>query len=1689
MATPEQIAEWRQKHGVGVRQTRPVVPGDRTVGRYGQVFEPFGERGPEFGTLESARKVFLEGPLTMAEIPAALAGETLTEGLAIARNAVEDMPFMSGRLIDPFDIARESVLFDQRPGEGFFDTLERRRNERNWAQNLGVDILGDIAATGGAASVLRATRGALGGLSAAGDIGATARTPFLNAIRGTGDDFAPVGTGVAEDRLDRIRQGMATVPGVGRFFRGPEQTPITRTADAPPPAQAQAVPAGPLELGPGRQPIALPGRVDTPGGPVDVGYGPYYDRTIIPEPGVPTGPPALGPGVTPPPALTGQPRPMPGQVAAVKQAAITDPRVENFTPRVLMSGPSGTRVVDSAEQSAVFYRSTGTAGQQLGVVTYNPARPGAIVLYDTPQNVIGGGAVETIGVKTGSRILQQGTREFNSLSQSGGRLRQGETSAQFIARVTNRAKDFGYDAVRFMREGTARTLVLNENALIRNYTPPTSRFDLLSQTGAISRTGTPGQRMLGPGQGIRAGTAESVGRPVPGEVVSSRPGVQRIAVERDSTIPYEAVGRDVEQARAALRGQVSASSDRGTPVWGVTPDGEVFQFPSEAQPGVASIFPQRSEVTRVWEPTLFEVTGANGDRIFVAGENAPRMSNQARAAEGRRLQQELDSGRPNSSVETALANDQAEVALEAAEVAERTRTTPDVSPRPREEGTPFGNDMDSAPRRTDEALDDAMDIPAHESASVSARVSALKTGIMRKFDGARNSAGLAIEDFVLKGRQLILQASKQGLTVDQKGMTPLFQALHGDIAADTLSPALKQMYDEIDKLRRLEEADMTAFIEKARGTENEKFMVFDLDQFQERMLATPDYFPQMWKIDGVNVPEAQRQLSMNLRPRFTLPRSGTFTEMVNQGFTPLSWDPYKMMAMRRMAGANWRETVVFLGRAKRNGLALTKEEVAERGLGNKYRKPENVGSVFDGRLVQSTEANGVATTIRTPEYYVPRNMASFVETMWGKKPTAYMGDKEVIGYIRKFRNGFKSAKLFASFFQHMDISLRTAGSMMTLEGLQRGGPLRFPSLAAHLMKAQWSTGYRSEIRQRFLSTTAIKGQEDLGISYKMLVEEGLGVSGDITVIQREIVDTILDIERSTNPVGSAFQKIKNANEFFQSGLFEGVYREGMSWSLESFIIPAIRKQHPTWNARQVAAEAATNANLMYSSLPQWQSVLKDPWVREFGQTLFFSTNETEGLLRSFGGMFVGTNKRFWLQYYGGMMLSLAFFGNLINMAATGKPLPPEAYSPIDPSNPYSFTGVGYSTRFMSPQLPKWMGISGREGSPLHLDIVGQMDTAFRVAADPIGATAARVNVPVRAIVNQVRGTNFFGEELSPVQRPGQLLTDLYGPIGLSSALGAFTEGIPALKTVLPEGESRMGVRGQLLEGIAGVGMRAERTGDYLSRMATGVYKEDIEYSNLESFQKLDLRRIPQVATELGLRQESALKREGAETNYYAALDNIDSERTAKLGNLVADIQMGKIEPRGVSDRYFSIEAEMRGRRKQAGIAEEFEAPNVKDTDPNKRALAQLYALYDHKDVVRPGDDIDFAMFDALKDQMYTGVNATEPWTQEQKEFVTRNTNNKTIPTIIFTNLGPKTQAKYLLSQALRVQFYQQMGRNDLARATQIRFFMLDAPWTIQPQATPQPQPTPQPTPKSAQRNPRQEQIEAWRQKHLVGVGR
>ena len=1651
MGTPEEIAAWRKKNGIGTDgpitpPTAPVAPvsdlaaRDAALARMGAT--PTGDQWANLGIPE-----FMPG---VEPKPQLTPEQHMVQGNAL--------PWMMGAVFDiPGQTGAE--LFSQIPkiATGRWDELE--------APTL-------------------FTEGATSTIEKFWD-----RPIWQQFLLGAA--FDPLGPPIG---LGTIRGlGRAALRGLGRGAADAAiPTPIPGQR-ALPPARPEAAAAIPGRVGP---PLSLPGRV----GQEVVGYGP----STTPERYVPMrdvgAQRALGPGVPPDPTPP-PPRQTPaltGRVSPIEQAGqVADPRILNFIPRVLRQTARG-QVIGSTgvEQPAVFYRSTGTAGQQR-VVSYSATRPGAMILEDAPGAVVRGGGVEAVGLKAGSRVLQEGTKDFVSVV---GRQRAAESPADFVKRATNAAKEAGYDMVQFSRQPAVRNVLLNEDAVIRNYVTPRTPSQVLRPAAAAVRpvVSEVGQRMLGPGQGVGAGTAETVGRVAPGTVISDRPGVQRISVKRDPTIPYEATGRGEGFAREILRGEIAAASDVGTPVWAVTPDGQVFNLPSANQPGAAAM-----DVSPVRPRTLDFIIDTNGDTIIVPNAQAPRtgpMTEAWKRNEISQIERRSMSSEAQLTPEGAAAVDQAADAFEAAEIVARLESTPDVRPRPRREGRPFGDDVDNPfPRKPEEALSDAMALPTHEAAHV---------GIMRLFDGARNAMGLAVEKFVLEGRDKLTRFSKtKALNITREGMLPLFRALHGEIPKEQLSPPLQEIFDDITKLRNTEQADMKAFLAKNIEEGTESLQAVDLNIFQQRMLATPHYFPQLWKSGdtplmdmGESAFEAELGRAGS-NPDFARGRAGSFDEMLELGFEPISWDPYKVMAMRRMAGVEWRETIVFLNRSIQNELAFPADQVSSLT----HRVPSKVGSVFEGyRFAASTDQSGITSTLAGNKWAFPNEMAGFIETMWGRKPRLEaptpVGTRDMLPLLRKFRNGFKSAKLFASFFQHADIFFRATYTSFAPRELLGLKPIGIPSLMKRMVLSQVSTAHRAKIRDKFLSSTPIKGHEDLGISYKMMVEQGLGVQGDITVIQRELADTLQDIQQATNPVGAALQKINNANKFFQSGLFDGVYREGIMHGLESFIIPQTRRQHPTWNAQQVAAEAASKANLMFSSMPQWQTMLKNPALREFMQTMFFSTNESEGLLRQFFGTAVGNQKSFWMQYHAGMFISLAFFANLIHASATKEFLPWKAYTPVDIDNPYgplqipgTDIGLGYNSRFLSPQIPL---LRGRNDTPIYVDLVGQMDTSLRILLDPGAATAARINVAPRAVANQMSGRTFFGEELGGAftpegfgRRSGQAFTDLFGPIGGMSALSALAEGVPELKTVLPEGEARLGWAGQLIQ-AGGLGFRAERTGEFLDRMSSDIYKEDVTYGGMEQFQKIELREIPQVAEELGLRQEATLKREGAEGNYYAALDAIDGERTAKLMNLVLEIQQG-MNPRQVHDQFQNIETFARGRRKQAAVDQAFDAQDVNDSDPNKRALAQYFAIYDHKDVKKPGDDVDFAMFDAIYKQRYVGANAEEPWTEEQFKYVMRNTNTRPIPFTIFNHLGAKTQMKQQMSQLFREQFYREMGRNDLADVSRNRFYMLDElraaqPVMTAPQATPQPQ---APVPQPAQRSSKQEQIEAWRQKNLVGANR
>ena len=95
---------------------------------------------------------------------------------------------------------------------------------------------------------------------------------------------------------------------------------------------------------------------------------------------------------------------------------------------------------------------------------------------------------------------------------------------------------------------------------------------------------------------------------------------------------------------------------------------------------------------------------------------------------------------------------------------------------------------------------------------------------------------------------------------------------------------------------------------------------------------------------------------------------------------------------------------------------------------------------------------------------------------------------------------------------------------------------------------------------------------------------------------------------------------------------------------------------------------------------------------------------------------------------------------------------------------------------------------------------------------------------------------------------------------------------------------------------------------------------------------------------------------------------------------------------------------------------------------------------------------------------------------------------------IQTELSIEKQKEELLQlQAQQMQFTYNYSSNfgtfSTQAATEQEAYSKFLEWLRQKESQTTPEPTPQPTPKSAQTNPRQEQIEAWRQKHLVGAER
>jgi len=651
------------------------------------------------------------------------------------------------------------------------------------------------------------------------------------------------------------------------------------------------------------------------------------------------------------------------------------------------------------------------------------------------------------------------------------------------------------------------------------------------------------------------------------------------------------------------------------------------------------------------------------------------------------------------------------------------------------------------------------------------------TVAVRKYAGSSAEAALEAREWLDAGSDLLRQA---GVTRQFQGkpmLSPkqgdaLLKAVHGE---GPVPPGFQPVVTDLqDKMAQVT-ADMLTF-----------------DPKMSEKLLEGVYFPRIWR-----QPKATRTglARMGAQPFYLKKRTPlTYTEMRAEGWSPKSWNPYDLLAERYMAAADYQQGVILKQRLQKTDMVAPRHEAPEG-----WRVPK-VGPAFEGRPY--VDEAGKARM--TPATAVPNRIADVLESEFGLRPELRIGGKDVVRILSTASQGAKRIKLLASLFQHLDFAFRTAGEAVTPNAILTGGTINFPAYLAKAFRGQFSEVARRELRQHWLSNEPIlKGTK---ISPRMLVQEGVNIGPDTTMLRRSIRSFLDDAMKDTpvTELDRVRERIDAVNRFFEKGLFENIYPLSMEFAARNHIVPVLKQLHPKWSDRQIAAQAARDINVMYSNLPVWQSVFQQPAMREITRQLIFSTNESESWIRGALMTVKGPSKRVWLEHWAGLFIFMSALANIIHFATTGKPLPVDRYNPV--TRQESGIPVGYNYRFLAPDIP----LKDENGENLTVDLMGQADTLLHWLLDPAGALQARENVLPRAAMTQITGRAYGGTPLrGPEERAIQAGYDVLLPIGMGAVAQAARQVIPGAGGVVPVSERRIGPSGQLVQ-ATGVNLRSTR---------------------------------------------------------------------------------------------------------------------------------------------------------------------------------------------------------------------------------------------------------------------------------------
>jgi len=173
-------------------------------------------------------------------------------------------------------------------------------------------------------------------------------------------------------------------------------------------------------------------------------------------------------------------------------------------------------------------------------------------------------------------------------------------------------------------------------------------------------------------------------------------------------------------------------------------------------------------------------------------------------------------------------------------------------------------------------------------------------------------------------------------------------------------------------------------------------------------------------------------------------------------------------------------------------------------------------------------------------------------------------------------------------------------------------------------------------------------------------------------------------------------------------------------------------------------------------------------------------------------------------------------------------------------------------------------------------------------------------------------------------------------------------------------------------------------------------------------------------------------------------DRIEQERRQKLLELLEDVRSGRMkESFAIWQEVQKINYVSKGARGEAGRDIDFEPADVDAEDPGIRALNQQNALFDDPEVMSEAGRLKYI---AVKGEMVSVLSVKIKmlemgWTEEQKDFVVRNTNTRPIPIELIASLPEPFKNSIARSQGAREKHLRDQGKYDLARLSR-RLFSL-----------------------------------------------